>query len=155
MVPVARAASWAAASMPRASPEAMTNPAAPRAAARSAAMRQPAAAVEQAEVADGAQHGRCIGNGGQRRRVGGIAEDDESTAQAGQRLFLSGDGFVGGRREGGARLLRRAEMLQGLVESHGADAGAARQSKSGAALLGIEFGLRWVSDHGPRIGGHA
>ena len=95
--------------MPRARPEATTKPAAPERAGQLAgktAGRHGSLAgaddgqgrpAQQAEIADGRQDRRRIRQGGQRRRIGGIAEHQEAAAGLGQRLFLAGDRGIADR----------------------------------------------------------
>src|SRR5471030_24782 len=150
-VPVARAASCAAASIPRANPDAITNPAAPKAAAISAAKRRPASEASRAPPIASAGRASSLrspmaaSRGGgvrERRQRGGvsdIAPDDELPAEASQLLLLA-LGLEGrNRREFSARRSRGAKMAERLVEGDSADARAAGEAQTGKAFLGIDL----------------
>ena len=103
--------------------------------------------AQQPEIADGRQHRRRIGQGGQGRRIGGIAEHQEAAAELGERLFLAGDRGFGDRvqpRAGGAR---RAEMLPAPRGRSPARSAALRASRSRARRSrGIEIGGEGASN---------
>jgi hypothetical protein len=126
MVPLPRLARWLAASMPRARPETMTKPAAPRSRASRSAKRRPAAEALRAPTTATAAHGqerRGVVDHLQPARIFRLSERDESDAERLRRLELA-LAVVAGMDAGGAARAAAAGKT-----------GERRQRRAGAAVM--------------------